>query len=211
MILVNNVAMRREYVATIWTRREVLTLPNLISFLRLLAVPLFVWYLFVWDHRAAAGWILGVLGMTDWVDGYLARRFDQVSELGKMLDPIADRAALIVGIGSILIDGSAPLWLGVAVLAREVFVAIATLTLAALGAGRIDVTWWGKGGTFGLYFAFPFFLGSESTLSYADFVGVLAWIFAIPSLIAAYYSLVQYIPLGLNALREGRSTAATSE
>ena len=74
------------------------------------------------DDRASAAWLLGVLGATDWVDGYVARHLNQVSELGKVLDPIADRLLFIVCVGGILIDGSVPTWFGVAVLAREVVV-----------------------------------------------------------------------------------------
>ena len=86
----------------------VLTVPNVISFVRLLCMPLFVYLLFGRDNRAGAAYLLAVLGATDWVDGYIARRFGQVSELGKILDPTADRLLLIVGIGSIAIDDAAP-------------------------------------------------------------------------------------------------------
>jgi cardiolipin synthase len=188
----------------------VFTPPNVVSFLRLLCVPLFVWLLFGRHHRAAAAWLLGVLGMTDWVDGWLARRYGWVSELGKLLDPIADRLALVVGILGILIDGSAPRWFGVAALAREVLVSIAGLVLGALGARRIDVTWWGKTGTFFLYFAFPMWLGGKSTLSYAPFLDTAAWVFAIPGLLAAYYSAWQYLGLGRRALSEGRANRAAA-
>ncbi len=184
------------------------TIPNAFSFARLLCVPVFVYLLFGRENRAAAAWLLGVLGMTDWVDGFLARRLDQVSELGKLLDPIADRLALIVGITCILVDGSAPLWVGGLVLARELLVSVAGLVLGALGARRIDVTWWGKTGTFMLYFAFPMWLGGKSTLSYAWFVEATAWAFAIPGLVASYYSAAQYVTLGRGALRDGRAERA---
>src|SRR5690242_3941096 len=91
-------------------RSSNLTVPNAITVVRLLCLPLFVWLLFGREHRAAAAWLLGGLGATDWVDGFLARRWHQVSELGKVLDPTADRLLFIVGVGSIIIDGSAPLW-----------------------------------------------------------------------------------------------------
>lgn len=183
----------------------VFTAPNVISFARLCCVPVFVYLLFGRDNRAAAAWLLGVLGMTDWVDGYLARRFNQVSELGKILDPVADRLALIVGIACILIDRSAPLWVGIAALLREVVVSVATLVLGVLGARRIDVTWWGKTGTFQLYFAFPMWLGGKSTLSYAPFLDKAAWVFGLTGLAAAYYATWQYVPLGRTALAEGRA------
>jgi cardiolipin synthase (CMP-forming) len=183
---------------------RVLTVPNLITAARLACIPVFVYLLFGRDNRAAAAWLLGILGATDWVDGWVARRFGQVSRLGKVLDPLADRLLLIVGITCILIDGSAPLWFGIAVLAREALVAGTTLVLAAMGARRIDVTWFGKAGTFALMWAFPLFMGGASTLSYAPFVNLLAWCFAIPGLVLSYYSAVRYVPLARAALAEGR-------
>lgn len=186
---------------------RILTVPNVISFVRLLCIPLFLWLLFSRDNRAAAAWLLGVLGMTDWIDGYIARRYNQVSEFGKVLDPVADRSLLLVGVLAILIDGSAPLWFGALTLAREALVSIGTLALAAVGASRIDVTWWGKAGTFCMMFAYPCWLGGASTLSYAPFVDVVAWAFAIPGLLLSWYALAQYIPLAREALRSGREAA----
>jgi cardiolipin synthase (CMP-forming) len=114
-----------------------------------------------------------------------------------------------VGVGGIVIDGSCPVWFAVAVLVRELLVAGATLGLAAMGARRIDVTWFGKAGTFGLMVAFPLFLASHSTLGWADTAGTLAWIAGIPGLVFSYISLVMYVPLGLQALRAGRADRAT--
>jgi cardiolipin synthase len=184
------------------------TVPNVFSFVRLLCVPLFVYLLFGRDNRAAAAWLLAGLGATDWVDGYIARRFHQVTTLGKVLDPVADRLLLVVGVVSILIDGSVPAWIAWATILREVAVSVGVLVLAALGATRIDVTWVGKAGTFGLMFAFPLFLGSHSTLSYDDLLGALAWVAAIPGLVLGYYAAFTYVPLGRAALAEGRAAKA---
>lgn len=185
--------------------RRVLTIPNLLSLGRLSCIPLFVYLLFGRHNRAAAAWVLGVLGMTDWVDGHIARRFNQVSELGKVLDPVADRLLLLVGVAAILVDRSAPLWFGAAVLVREAAVSGAGLVLATLGARRIDVTWWGKAGTFAMMFAFPFWLGGRSTLSYAPFLDWAAWVFGLPGLVLSYYAAWRYVPRGLEALHQGRA------
>jgi cardiolipin synthase (CMP-forming) len=185
--------------------RQVLTLPNLITLARLACLPLFLWLLFGKEDRAAAAALLALLGITDWVDGYVARHLGQVSELGKVLDPVADRLLFLVGAGGILIDGSVPAWFAVIVLVRETLVGGATLVLAALGARRIDVTWFGKAGTFGLMIAFPLFLASHSDLSWADTAGVLAWIAGIPGLALSLYAAVLYIPIARRALREGRA------
>lgn len=190
--------------------RRILTIPNVISVVRLLCVPLFLYLLFGRENRAAAAALLAVLGATDWVDGYIARRWNQVSELGKILDPVADRVLLIVAIVAILIDGSVPPIVAVPALLRELLVAVSTLVLAGLGARRIEVTWYGKAGTFGLMMAFPLFLAGNSTLSWAGLAEALAWICAVPGLALSLYSLVVYIPLALEALREGRAGRADS-
>src|SRR4051812_319439 len=168
---------------------RILTIPNVITVVRLLCLPIFLWILLHDENRAAASWLLGALGATDFVDGYVARHFHQTSKLGKILDPVADRLLLFVGIGAILYDGTVPPWFAIAVLARELLISVATLGLAALGARRIDVTWWGKAGTFANMFAFPLFLGSHSTVSYSGVCGVLAWVAAAPGLTLSYYAL----------------------
>jgi cardiolipin synthase (CMP-forming) len=185
--------------------RNVLTLPNVITLGRLACLPVFLWLLFGKEDRVAAAALLALLGITDWVDGYLARHLGQVSELGKILDPVADRLLFFVGAGGILIDGSVPTWFAVIVLVREVLVGGATVVLAALGARRIDVTWFGKAGTFGLMIAFPLFLASNSDLSWADTAWVLAWIAGIPGLALSLYAAVLYVPIARRALREGRA------
>jgi cardiolipin synthase len=189
---------------------RILTLPNVITLVRLACLPVFLWLLFGVEDRAAAAWLLAALGATDWVDGYLARHLGQVSELGKVLDPVADRLLFFVGAGGILIDGSVPTWFAVIVLLREALVGGATLLLAAMGARRIDVTWYGKAGTFGLMIAFPLFLGSHSDISWADTAGVLAWIAGIPGLVLSLYSAVLYVPIARRALAEGRATRGTA-
>ncbi len=189
-------------------RSAILTVPNVITLVRLACLPVFLWLLFAEEDRAAAAWLLAVLGATDWVDGYIARHFHQVSELGKVLDPVADRLLFFVGAGGILIDGSVPVWFAVVVLVREVLVGGTTLVLAALGARRIDVTWFGKAGTFCLMIAFPLFLASHSDLSWADTAGVLAWVAGIPGLVLACYAAALYVPLARRALAEGRADRA---
>ena len=102
---------------TIWRvdgteRAEVdtlLTVPNLFTLLRLLCLPLFLWLLLGRHNRAGAAILLGVLGATDWVDGYLARRLGQVSEFGKKFDPTVDRLLFIVALLAIIADDAAPL------------------------------------------------------------------------------------------------------
>jgi cardiolipin synthase len=184
---------------------RILTIPNVITAVRLSLMPVFVYLLFGQDERFWAGWLLFAIGSTDWLDGFLARRLGQVSTVGKVLDPVADRLLFFVGGIAILIDGSVPTWLVVLVLVREVLVAAGTLALAGMGARRIDVTWYGKAATFLLMGAFPAFLVSHSDTGAADAYGVLAWSVAIPGLALSYFSALLYIPKGRVALAEGRA------
>jgi len=182
---------------------RILTIPNIITVVRLLCVPIFLWLLFDQHKRAEAAFLLGALGATDFADGYVARHFNQVSTVGKVLDPLADRILLLVGASAILVDGSVPPFIAWAAIIREVLVAAAFLILAALGARRIDVQWAGKAGTFGLMFAFPLFLmGNDQGFSLHAAANFLGWCCAIPGLILAWYAAITYIPLARRALDE---------
>jgi cardiolipin synthase len=183
---------------------RVLTIPNVISVVRLMCVPIFLWLLFGRDDEFRAALLLAVLGATDWIDGYIARRYRQVSNLGKILDPVADRILLITAIIAIVVSGAVPLWVALLAIVRESLVGLAAIGLGILGARRIDVTWVGKAGTFGLMFAFPLFLASHADVSWADTARVLAWICVIPGLVLAWYSAALYVPIARRALEEGR-------
>lgn len=184
----------------------IFTLPNLFTLLRLLCLPLFLWVLFGLESRQAAAWLLGGLGATDWVDGYLARRLGQTSEFGKKFDPTVDRLLFMVAIVAIIVDESIPRWFAIAVLAREVAVggtvAIATV---AFGMQRFDVTYWGKLATFLLMFAVPGFLMGHSSIPGADGFTVAAWILGIPGLVLSYYTAAAYVPAIRDGIRAGRA------
>lgn len=184
------------------------TIPNLITLLRLACLPLFLWLLFSEGNRRDAAWLLGVLGATDWVDGFLARRLGQTSEFGKVFDPTVDRLLFIVGIIALIIDGSVPIWFALAVGVREVFVGAMMLGATVLfKMERFDVTWWGKTATFLLMFAFPGFLMAESTISIAGFFHVAAWVLGLPGLALSSYTAVAYLPAVREGVRAGRRTS----
>jgi cardiolipin synthase len=184
--------------------QRVVTIPNIISVVRLLCAPVFVWLL-ADDQGVAAALVLGALGVSDWVDGWIARHFDQGSDLGKVLDPVADRVLLLVAAIALLVDGSVPIVVGVLVLVREAVVSAAVLVLAMAGARRIDVQWAGKAGTLSVMFAFPLFLLADSITSGHDLVLAAAWFFAVVGLVLGYYAAVTYLPKARAALREGRT------
>jgi cardiolipin synthase (CMP-forming) len=189
-------------------RLGVWTVPNVITLVRLLCIPLFLYLLFGRDNRAGAAWLLGGLGATDWIDGYIARRFAQVSELGKVLDPTADRLLFIVGVGGIIVDGAAPLWFAWLVVIREVLLGGTVAVFTLMGMKRFDVTFLGKAATLMLMFAMPaFMLGSSDFPGHTVFQW-LGWAFGIPGLIVSYYTAVRYIPILRKHLREGRARRA---
>jgi cardiolipin synthase (CMP-forming) len=136
---------------------RVLTVPNLLSFARLAVLP--VVYLDLVQGRLLRAFVLLVVfASTDWLDGYIARRYDQLSELGRILDPISDRILfVVVGIGFI-VSGLLPLWAVLLILLRDLFVGGAGVVMLVRGVEVPAVTRLGKASTFGLMFALPTFL-----------------------------------------------------
>src|SRR5271170_7159321 len=173
--------------------------------MRLLCIPLFVWLLFGAHRQTAAAILLAVLGATDWVDGFVARRYGQVSTLGKVLDPTADRVLVGTAVISTMIYGAVPLWFGIATIAREVLVSAMVLLLAAMGAARIDVLWVGKAGTFGLMFAYPTFLLGDGTAGWQEPIRVIGWVAGLGGPALAWWAAGSYIAPARAALRQGRA------
>lgn len=164
--------------------RDALTVPNLVSLARLAAVPYFWWVLLAEDRVGLAAALIFVIGTTDWVDGYLARRLGQVSELGKFLDPLADRLMIASALLGGLVAGVVPLVIGLPLLAREAAVGVGAAFLGARGGGTLAVRDLGKTATFLLYGALPAFYLSE-----ADIAG---WLFAPPAWVGGVIGLVLY-------------------
>ena len=195
-------------------RSRVLTIPNFISVARLLCVPVFLWML--WEAhpaRRGAAALLAVLGASDWVDGWIARHFDQGSELGKILDPTADRVLLVAAAVALLGEGLSSgvvviLWI---VLAREVVIAVATVGLALAGARRIDVVWAGKAGTLALMFALPMFLIADAAPTVRTVFDVSGWGFSVGGIVLGYFAAAKYVPAARVALREGRTAGVPAE
>jgi cardiolipin synthase len=186
------------------------TVPNLFTLIRLLCLPWFLYLLFVDENRAGAAWLLALLGSTDWVDGYIARRFDQGSEFGKIFDPTVDRLLFIVSVTAIVIDGSMPVWFAVAVLVREVLVGgVIAFSTLFLHMERFGVTWLGKCATFLLMGAVPSFLLGAADVWESPLFAVLAWLLGIPGLVLSYWTAIAYIPLIRSGLAAGRTSTST--
>jgi cardiolipin synthase len=183
---------------------RVLTVPNAITLVRLACIPLFLWLLFGTSRQTDAAVLLAALGATDWVDGFVARRYGQVSTVGKILDPVADRVLVVTAVIAIIVYGAVPVWFGAATLAREVVVSAAVLLLASLGAARIDVLWVGKAGTFALMFAYPAFLLGDGTAGWQGPIRIIAWVTGIIGLTLAWIAAASYVPVARRALLDGR-------
>jgi len=186
------------------------TWPNLVTVVRLALIPVFCWLLFSTNHRALAAWLLAFLGATDWIDGWLARTLHQTSTVGKILDPAADRVLVMVGLVSVAVAGGVPWWFAGATLTREVLVSALTLLLAALGAARIDVLWWGKVSTFMLMVTFPMFLVTTNAhhaplTSLQHVLRDLTWVYGLAGLSLAWVVFFSYIRPASRALSTGRA------
>jgi cardiolipin synthase len=178
----------------------VLTVPNLISTIRILAVPVFLWILFGLDEPGWAGFLLGWIGATDWVDGYLARRLGQVSELGKFLDPLADRLAIVAAVIGGWIAGVLPWPVALLLVIREGFIVVGALVIGWKARAKLAVRETGKAATLALYGAIAWFY-IYAGLGHPVWLW-LAWIFAVPGLVLYYVSAAQYTGDMVRLLRE---------
>ena len=189
---------------------RIFTSPNIISFIRLLGVGVFWWVLLVEDNVAAAAWFVFIIGWTDWIDGYLARRLNQVTKLGKALDPIADRLMIASAVVGGLIAGVLPAWIGWPLILREIYMGVVTLRLWSKGAPTLEVRYLGKVATFGLYGAVPAFYLAAADVAPAFFTPV-GWLFGLPSVILYWFVAFQYTGDARVVLAELESASEVEE
>ena len=150
--------MSQQPAPSVVASDRIWTMPNVISFVLLLGVPLFLYLLLGPEKDVAAVIVLAVGGTTDWVDGFVARRMNSVSRLGELLDPFADRLYILATLIGFTVRGVIPWWLTAALLLRELVLGIALLVLRRHGYGPPPVHYVGKTGTFVLLAAFPVIL-----------------------------------------------------
>ena len=190
------------------TRHEILTVPNLISFIRLLLVPVFAVLLLEGEDLWALA-VLAVSGASDWLDGMLARRLDQRSRLGELLDPAADRLFILVTLVGLAAHGTVPLWLVVALVGRDLLLAAFVSGLALAGVGPLPVHLVGKAGTFALLYAFPLLLLAEWEGALGTVAGAAGWAFAWWGIGLYWLAAGIYLRQGVRELRRVRRGAAT--
>lgn len=182
---------RQDRDQTVASRR-VLTLPNVLSLFRILLIPAFVLLLIDDDTRLAGFLLMGAVVATDWVDGAIARRTGQVTEIGKLLDPLADRLAMAAGLVTFVALGIFPLWAALTVLVRDALVLVAGIWLTLTGGPRIDVRPIGKYATFTLMWSIPMIAWGNAGLPLEDLTVVLGWVWLPIGLVEYYAAAVTY-------------------
>ena len=182
---------------------KILTIPNILSMLRLLLIPVFVWLALGPEADGWAFFILAVSSITDWLDGVVARRFQMVSRVGQLLDPIADRLFVISTILVLAIREIVPWWLVIVLVLRDVFMGLIQLRVNRRGVEPLPVHYVGKAATLCLLYGMPvlFLTTGDGTLS--DIATPLAWAFIIWGTGIYWWSAVLYAEQA-SAVLQGR-------
>lgn len=161
---------------SVWA--ELRTIPNLLSLLRLGLVPVFL-YLILADYPLLAFLVLALASFTDWLDGYLARKLNQVTRIGALLDPAADRLYIFATLIGLAITGAIPAWLPMVVIGRDLLLVFTIPVLASRNFGPLPVHFAGKAGTFALLYAFPLLLLADWWQAASFTILPIAWAFAL--------------------------------
>ena len=174
------------------TTDRVLTVPNALSLLRLLGVPLFLW-LVLEEHDGWAVAVLMVSGFTDWLDGKIARSWNQMSKVGALLDPAADRLYILATLIGLTVRDVVPLWLTLVLVGRDVFLACFLPVLRRHGYGPLPVHYLGKAATFNLLAGFPLLLLGEGDSVVSQVAHAFGWAFAIWGTALYWWAGVLYV------------------
>jgi cardiolipin synthase (CMP-forming) len=157
---------------------RVLTIPNLLSLVRLAGVPVFLWLVLVPKRDEWALAVLMFSGVTDYLDGKLARRWNQITRLGQLLDPLADRLYILAVLIGLTLREVVPLWLTVLLVSRDLVLILCYPPLRRHGYGVLPVNYLGKAATFNLLYAFPLLLLGDGVGSLATLAQIFGWAFA---------------------------------
>ncbi|WP_027941713.1 CDP-alcohol phosphatidyltransferase family protein [Amycolatopsis taiwanensis] len=185
--------------------KQALTVPNILSLLRLAGVPVFLWLLL---GPREDGWALALLvfsALTDWLDGKLARWLGQESRLGQLLDPAADRLYILATLAAFLVRGIMPWWLVVPLVLRELIVGVCILVLRRNGFAPPEVTYIGKAATFVLMYAFPFLLLTQDGGLVATIARPIAYAFTTWGWLLYLWSGALYVIQAVRAVQGVRS------
>ncbi len=179
---------------------RILTIPNVLSLLRLMTVPVFLW-LFTNDRENAAVIVYGAGAWTDFFDGAIARRFNQVSEFGKLLDPLSDRVYIVSMVIALVVRDTLPLWLAAILLARDALVLGMFPLLEKRGAPRLRVNFTGKSATAALFFGLTWLMWSETTFPLASVGTEIGFPFVGLGAVLYWVAAMMYAKEGMAALK----------
>jgi cardiolipin synthase len=168
--------MDQQNQPSMWVQAR--NVPNLLSFLRLLLVPVFFWFIIHHDDSMAV-LVLITSSITDYLDGYWARKYNQITRLGQLLDPFADRLYIFATLAGLVWTDVIPLWLALVVVGRDVLLLLVYPVLATHGYGPLPVHYLGKAGTFALLYAFPLLLLANIFSNVSFIIQPVAWAFAL--------------------------------
>jgi len=185
---------------------EVVNVPNLLSSLRILLVPVFLWLLLHQLFLAAIA-VLAFAGLTDFLDGYLARKLNQTTKLGKMLDPVADRLYIFATLLALSATGYVPWWLAGLVILRDLLMLISLPVLASVGYRSLPVHYLGKASTFALLYSFPLLLMGKIFTQAAFIITPIAWAFALWGVALYWWSGFVYLWQLVLLIRKERQKA----
>lgn len=169
------------------------TIPNGLSFLRLLLIPLFLWLVLGEDQDLWAVAVLALSGITDWADGVLARRLNQTSRLGQVLDPLVDRITIAATVLALALRSLIPWWLVGLLVARELVLMALLPALRRRGVVALPVHYLGKAATFALYWGFPFILAGAGDERWMAPLQALGWAFVIWGTALYWYAALLYL------------------
>lgn len=183
---------------------RIFTVPNLLSLLRLLLIPLFLWLVLVVHADLWAVAVLAVSGVTDWADGAIARRSGQITRLGQLLDPLVDRLTVIATLIALALRELIPWWLVAFLVLRDVMLLCLVPFLRKRGLTALPVHYLGKAATFALFWGFPFVLVGAGTAEWEQVLGALGWAFVIWGTALYWYAALLYVEQAVRVLRSRR-------
>jgi cardiolipin synthase len=173
--------------------RDIATIPNALSASRLIGVPIFFWLIVGPKRDDLALYILVVSAFTDWLDGYLARKLNQFSRLGELLDPLADRLYVVAALIALYLRDLIPVWVVIALLSRDILMSMVLLYLKRFGITGIPVHFVGKAATMNLLYALPLILLGNFQNVYGEVAHVFGWAFLFWGITMYWYAAILYL------------------
>jgi cardiolipin synthase (CMP-forming) len=188
---------------------RVFTLPNVLSVLRLVGVPVFLWAILA-QHDAIALATLMFSGVSDYLDGKIARHFGMVSRVGQLLDPLADRLYIATTLFGLAWRDIIPWWLVLLLVSREVLLAVVLSVLKRYGQTGLPVHFVGKAATFNLLYAFPLLLLGDGESTFAQWALPIGWAFAWWGTVLYWLAGVMYIIQAWQVVVRARAASAAA-